>query len=363
MGDEVLIWVENPKDPEAAAFAEELRRGGVSVRIHEGAAPPEGRAPLVVWWPASTPKAEGWTLLEELSQSLGLRTAMAVLPRLPDEHPPRRGGPKIALAERSWGAPALAALARLALELARRDTTGAENFIALASHDLRTPVSTLRLVLDLLRKGLAQKTPKGLDIDELLEIMSRNLDRMDAFTTDILDAWRLYRGELEVRAEPVSLNAVVEDVVASMFPAAMQKDIALDFVKDPNAGQILAEERRVAQVAANIIGNAIKYTPRGGAVKVYTRADRALGGCVLEVADTGPGIPESERDGLFRRFWKGSARATGGEPSTGLGLFICKEIVELYGGRIWFESEPGKGARFFVLWPAGTTGAREARTK
>jgi signal transduction histidine kinase len=84
-------------------------------------------------------------------------------------------------------------------------------------------------------------------------------------------------------------------------------------------------------------------------VTVYTKA--AEGGAQLEVADTGPGISEADRDKIFKRFSRGSALATGGEPSTGLGLFICREIVDLYGGKIWFESKQGQGCRFFVFWP------------
>jgi signal transduction histidine kinase len=98
------------------------------------------------------------------------------------------------------------------------------------------------------------------------------------------------------------------------------------------------------------VGNALKYTPPGGSVTVSTRP--AEGGSVLEVSDTGPGVPEGERAELFQRFSVGSARATGGEPSTGLGLYICREIVESHGGRIWYEPRAGGGSTFLVFLKA-----------
>jgi len=138
--------------------------------------------------------------------------------------------------------------------------------------------------------------------------------------------------------------------VASLFPVAIRKDIALDLVTEPAVGLILAGEKSVGQVVANLVGNALKYTPPGGTVAVCTRRDE--GGALMEVADTGPGIGPEDAARLFQRFARGNARATAGEPSTGLGLYICREIVESLGGRIWVESTPPDGSRFFVHWPA-----------
>ena len=155
--------------------------------------------------------------------------------------------------------------------------------------------------------------------------------------------------------------------MAGLFPVAMQKDIVLDLATDPDVGLVLAEARRVGQVVSNLVGNALKFTPQGGSVTVTTRpaspevGGDLPGGAVLEVADTGPGIAAEDREKIFRRFSRGRARATGGEPSTGLGLYICREVVELYGGRIWFESAPGKGSRFFVLF-LGADATESGRT-
>jgi len=373
---DVVVWLAHGRDGDASGLVEALRRRGIASRIHVGDSPPDGKADLVVRLSDSIAEEDAG-LAERLASAGAARAMLLVAPQAASAGCRRaEGGARcVFLADRAWGDDALAALAELALECVReraeREREKAyldglaeaqESFVAIASHDLRTPVSTLRLVLDLLRSGLAQvrtKQPGRIDIDELFEIMGRSLDKMDVFANDIIEAWRLYRGRPEVRPEPVSLNAVVEDIVAGMFPVAMQKDIALDLVKDQSLGPILAEPQRVGQVAANLIGNAIKYTPRGGSVKVLTRPEP--GGAILEVSDTGPGIAESERDRLFQRFARGSARATGGEPSTGLGLFICREIVELYGGRIWFESEPGHGARFYVFWPGPRPEGSQAR--
>lgn len=307
---------------------------------------------------------------------------------------PLEGGPPedaaVLRADPAWGPEALARLTEAALEIAReregrksaerrlaeiarvRESLD-ESLGAIVSHDLRTPVTTLRLLKDLLASHLSARADvltknERVSTDELLGIMGRSLDRMDAFIEDMLAAWRVSPGVPEDAAGPVDLNGVVEDIVAGLFPVAMQKDIVLDLATDPGAGLVLADSRRAGQVVSNLVGNALKFTPRGGSVTVSTRPavpddwadedradeDRAGEdgkGAVLEVADTGPGIADEDRAKVFERFGLGKARATGGEPSTGLGLYICREIVELYGGRIWFESAPGKGARFFVFLP------------
>jgi signal transduction histidine kinase len=370
---EVVIWISGPgKLP--ADLSRALDSQGIATRIHFGAEAPPEAADVVVRWCDSFASSEFATAIEMLA-SKSVRGVVVVtdgVPALPPEA--LRSG--LLLVDRGASPKALATSIATALVSARElgaqeqerirlnDVADAqENLVAVASHDLRTPVSTLKLVQDLLRSGLSRaKLPPGsqkIDIDELLSIFERNLQKMEIFIDDILEASRLYRGRTEVRVEPVALNTVVDDTVAGLFPVALKKDIVLDFVRQKNLPDIRGEHTRIGQVVTNLVGNALKYTPAGGSVTVYTRA--ADGGAQLEVADTGPGIPEADHGKIFKRFSCGSARATGGEPSTGLGLFICREIVDLYGGKIWFESTPGSGCRFFVSLPKASTVATDVQ--
>jgi signal transduction histidine kinase len=333
--------------------------------MHEGPAPPtEPASVLVLWSEADSPEVDARALDAQRS---GLACVVAIV--APGAHGMLRGRTgdepsHVVKIDPAWEPSGIATVLEGALAGARERARAAEiaeaqeSFIAIASHDLRTPVSTLRLLQDLFRSKLSARTepfsPKELsDFDELLEIMERNLEKMDGFIGDILEAWRLFRGTPQLAREPMSLNSVTADIVAGLFQTAMKKDIALDLMTDSSLGPIMAEPRRVGQVVANLVENALKYTPHGGSVTVrsYPAADDE--GAVLEVADTGPGVPEGERDSLFDRFTRGSARTTGGEPSTGLGLYICREIVEQHGGRVWFEpvEGPGHGSRFFAFWP------------
>lgn len=434
----MTIWTTAAPPSAARLVARAIESNGFSVGFHESSEPPPAGAAVILRWAegpdgsftgdwrdearmclnsgevrAVIVAAPGASGVEHLAgdsdrggASLRSRSSKPLRSQAPEQR--ETGGPPSAAVlmigvDPARGAEVIATIAEIALSCVGKiaDTLMAsddlfktqEEFVAIASHDLRTPVSTLRLLHDLLssklKAGAGGLSPKELsDFDELLEIMARNLDKMEAFTEDILSAWRLFRGRAEADTGPVSLNAVVEDAVAGLFPSAMRKDIALDLVIDSSIERVSAESRRAGQVVANLVGNAVKYTPRGGTVTVYTRAGE--GGAVLEVADTGPGIPEDERAGLFERFSRGSARATGGEPSTGLGLYICREIVEHHGGRIWFEprgevgqdqgaaqerggvgqdqgaaqergEEEQGGSRFLVFWPYGASGGRSRK--
>jgi signal transduction histidine kinase len=366
----VIVWVSSPGSL-PPQFVKALESQGVAARAHIGPTPPGEYAETIVRWCDTFVSSELAIATSLMSE--GKAGAVVVVADGVPALPPEALRPGLLLVDSAAGPRTAATMAAAALVAARErasreserarldDVADAqENLVTIASHDLRTPISTLKLLYDLLRSGLSSATlPRGaskIDLDEMLDIFERNLEKMETFINDVLEASRLYRGRTEVRPESVSLNATVEDTIAGLFPVAMRKDIALDFVKGKGIPDISAERARASQVVTNLVGNALKYTPHGGSVTVSTRADGD--GAVLEVADTGPGIADKDRDHIFKRFTRGSAQATGGEPSTGLGLFICRETVELYGGRIWFESEPSSGSRFMVWWPAA--GARRA---
>jgi signal transduction histidine kinase len=364
---DVLIWATGP-GAVPPPLTDALESQGIVPRIHLGDEMPSEKSLVVVRWCDSFASNEFATAIDMLASGTakGVVVVADGVPALtPDALRPGLYLVDSAASPRSL-ATAIATALVGARDVAAQEEERArlsdvadaqENLVAIASHDLRTPVSTLRLVHDLFRSGLTAATlPRDsskIDIDELLDILERNLDKMEAFINDILEASRLYRGRTDVKFDAVSLNSVIDDTIAGMFPIAIRKDIGLDFVKEKDIPAIKGETTRVSQVVANLIGNALKYTPSGGTVSVYTRLHD--GGAELEVSDNGPGIADQDRQKVFRRFSRGSAKATGGEPSTGLGLFICREIVDLYGGKIWFESKPGAGSTFFVFWPAANS--------
>jgi signal transduction histidine kinase len=358
------MWVKASAEP-PADIIDALRGICPDLTLLRGDEPPSERCDvLILWAEADTPEVDERALEARAS---GLARVVAII--APGAHGMLTGRtegepPYVVKIDPAWGSPGITTVLQGALAGARESARAEEiaeaqeGFVAIASHDLRTPVSTLRLLHDLFRSklnaGSDKLTPSELsDIEELLDIMERNLEKMDGFIGDILEAWLLFRGPPQLATESVSLGSVTEDIVAGLFPFAMKKDIALDLVMDPTLRSIMAEPRRVGQVVANLVENAIKYTPPRGSVTVRTFPDAEAGGAVLEVADTGPGVPEDERGLLFQRFGRGSVRATAGESSTGLGLFICREIVEQHGGRVWFApvESPEHGSRFCAFWP------------
>ncbi|MBN1809032.1 MAG: HAMP domain-containing histidine kinase [Planctomycetes bacterium] len=230
------------------------------------------------------------------------------------------------------------ALKHLEHLLATRD-----EFFSIATHDLRSPLTTMKLSLAMIR------VDDAVENREILDIMRRNVARMEALVNDMLEVFRLYRGTFALNIAPTLVNQIVEDNVVSLFPNAIEKDITMDFLLDEEVLPINADPFRINQVVSNIVTNALKYTPKGGLVNVQTawRGD----GVLLTVADTGPGIVPDEQEKIFESFGKGSAETTGGEQSTGLGLYICRRIMEMHGGRIWVESKPGKGSTFHAFFP------------
>lgn len=222
-----------------------------------------------------------------------------------------------------------------------------DEFFSIATHDLRNPLTTLKLSLDLLNLPATEQN------QQMLDIIRRNIEKMEALVNDMLEVFRLYRGSFRLNLTDVQINSLVEDSVVSHYPKAVEKEITLDFLLDRRCQPVPADPFRVNQVLANLLSNALKYTPRRGIVEVGTLWQDD--GVLIHVRDTGPGVPEAERSRLFESFGRGSARATGDEASTGLGLYICKRIMSLHGGRIWLESAEGGGSTFYAFFPARTT--------
>ncbi len=224
-----------------------------------------------------------------------------------------------------------------------------DEFIAVAAHELRNPLAVL--------KGYAQtllfqtRQEKGSHVDEWQQEALYNIDkatlRLVELTEDLLDATRLQAGRLELHPEPTDLVALARRVVKRLQTTTEQHRLSLCTSLEYLV--VCVDPRRIEQVLINLINNAIKYSPAGGPIEIAIWEKSGTSEVVLSVHDCGIGIPAYEQAHIFGRFARAeNARKIGG---TGLGLYICRALVEQHSGRIWFESAEGKGSTFFVVLP------------
>jgi signal transduction histidine kinase len=183
----------------------------------------------------------------------------------------------------------------------------------------------------------------------------RSAERMDRLIGDMLDLAKIQAGQLQVAGQPVDVASLAQEVLETFGPLAERKHARLEG-SVPDELRARGDRNRLLEVLSNLVDNAIKFTPEGGSVTM--RAERSGSDVVVSVADTGPGIPEDELPHVWERYWK--ARKKGGV-GLGLGLSIAKGLVEAHGGRIWVESEFGKGATFRFTVPQAEDRELEAR--
>jgi signal transduction histidine kinase len=221
-----------------------------------------------------------------------------------------------------------------------------DEFVALVSHELRTPLTSVIGYIGALRRGLAgDLTPEQ---DQLAGVAERNGNRLVRLVGDLLFSARADAGKLELSLAPLDLDAVVTEACESARPFADDQGIALTCEAVPGLG-VQGDTERLAQLVDNLIGNALKFTPEGGTVSV--RVFDGEGGAVIEVADTGIGIPEEEQGRLFERFYRASTATEREIQGTGLGLSVVRTIAELHGGAVEYESAVGAGTTFRVTLP------------
>jgi two-component system phosphate regulon sensor histidine kinase PhoR len=220
------------------------------------------------------------------------------------------------------------------------------DFVANISHELRTPITSIRLLVDTLR-GTAPVNAAARD--ELLEKISVETEALAQLAQELLDLAQIESGQTLVRMVAAPVVDLVRGVTDRLGPQAERKHQSVR-VEVPAGLVALADMDQVTRALGNLVHNAIKFTPEGG--QVWVKASRLDGDVVLEVGDTGRGIPPEDLPRVFERFFRGDrSRASGG---TGLGLAIAKHVVEAHGGRIWVESEgrAGHGAVFRFTLPA-----------
>jgi PAS domain S-box-containing protein len=215
-------------------------------------------------------------------------------------------------------------------------------FTSMVSHELRTPLTAIKEAIDIVADETAG--PTNQNQAEFLQLAKRNVDRLHRLINDVLDFSKLERGESQLRHALHDLNALTREIVTQQQLAADKQGLRLELSLDEEIGLVPMDADCISQVLVNLIGNAISHGARG-LIEVSTQ--RRNGEAIVKVQDSGPGIPGNELERIFDAFVQlstGLGRRVGG---TGLGLAICKRIIELHGGRIWVESEIGRGSAFY----------------
>jgi signal transduction histidine kinase/ActR/RegA family two-component response regulator len=233
--------------------------------------------------------------------------------------------------------------ARRAAEAA---TTAKDEFLAVVSHELRAPLSAISGWIHLARSGKLDATM----MHRALETIERNAQTQAQLIEDLLDVSRIISGKMRISPKPLDLAPVLERAVETARPSANAKQIMLSAALDHHAGIVHADPTRMQQIVWNLVSNAIKFTPKGGRVEVVL--SRVGSHARIAVADTGVGISAEQLPYVFERFWQASPGGRREASGLGIGLSICRSLVELQGGSIRADSAgAGKGSVFIAEFP------------
>ncbi|MCI0395695.1 MAG: ATP-binding protein [Chloroflexi bacterium] len=220
------------------------------------------------------------------------------------------------------------------------------DFISTVSHELRTPMTSIKGYTELMAREVAG--PLTDQQRDWLVAVTRSAERLTMLINDLLDVAQIEAGKVRLEMQPVDLCQLAEQVLEVLLPAAQKKEIDLILQASPDLPPIQGDWGRITQVLTNLVGNAVTYTECGSvAVSI-----RPLNGHVqVSVQDTGIGIAPDELGHIFERFYRSSHPVVQNSRGTGLGLPIVKKFIEMHGGRIWVESEPGRGSTFTFILP------------
>jgi PAS domain S-box-containing protein len=228
-------------------------------------------------------------------------------------------------------------------------------FVSQVSHELRTPLTAIKGFTDMILDGDAGEVNE--EQEEYLKIVKGNVDRLVSLINDLLDVARIESGRIKLNVEPLDLSEIIELVVATLRPLIEDKDQTITVELAPHLPMARGDHDRVLQVLTNLVSNAYKYTPAGGAIRVEASAAGDL--VRVAVHDTGIGIAPEDLARLFTRFYRVDSSLTREIGGTGLGLSIVKSIVELHGGSVSVESTSGAGSTFAFTLPVANAAAPE----
>jgi signal transduction histidine kinase len=222
-----------------------------------------------------------------------------------------------------------------------------DEFIAIVSHELRTPLTSVYGAAMTLEKHELDDARRH----ELLEIVTTEAARLSRLLDDILWVSRLDSGRARPHITPVAPLPLTEDVVDATR-THLPHDLSLDLLHDSPLPDVAADADKLRQVLVNLIENAVKYSRSGG---IQVRLASHYGNVRFSVRDEGPGIPPGQHDRIFEKFYRLDPHMTQGVGGTGLGLYICRQLVEAMNGDIWVESAPGEGSTFSFELPVAKT--------
>src|SRR6266404_4939997 len=228
---------------------------------------------------------------------------------------------------------------------AQQATRARDDVLAVVAHDLRNPLNTVTMAVSLM---LETTPPERVEERRQAEIVRRAADRMNRMIQDLLDVKRMESGQLTTDLKPELPATIINDTIDMLRPLAAGSTIMLEAHIEDDLPPVLADAARIQQVLSNLVGNAVKFTPRSGRITVC--AEHIDGEVRFGVIDTGPGIPAEQLPHIFGRFWQAKSDHRG----IGLGLAIAKGIVEAHNGRIWVESHLGLGSTFYFTLPTAT---------
>jgi signal transduction histidine kinase len=230
------------------------------------------------------------------------------------------------------------------VERLRRD------LVANVSHELKTPISALRARLENLLDGVEAPDPA------VLQVMLQQAERLSRLVDQLLDLSRLESGDIPLSRGDVDLEPLVREVCSEIEVARGDHLVHVRVEVPADLPPLRADRERVHQVLVNLLDNAVRFTPPGGEVRVS--ASRTGSVCEIRVEDTGPGIPPEHLPFLFERFYRVDQARSRGEGGTGIGLAIARSVVEAHGGRIWAQSEVGRGSVFAFELPLSPVTSR-----
>jgi signal transduction histidine kinase len=221
-----------------------------------------------------------------------------------------------------------------------------DKFFSVVAHDIRNPVSTILSISDELVEDFDEISNQ--EKEQLISILQKSTIMLNELISNLF-AWSSFqRGFISFNPENFDVNKISADTVEILNLNASEKKIILNYAGTPGL-VVNADKKMVESVLMNLINNAVKFTPQEGAISVSVKKIESFAEILVE--DNGVGIPVDVQKSLFKIETSKSSNGTEGEKGTGLGLLICKEFVEINKGKIWVESEPGIGSRFFVRFP------------
>ncbi len=234
------------------------------------------------------------------------------------------------------------------VEQARELNERKNRMLAIAAHDIRNPLSGVLSLLRMLSKSLAGRLDTS--EQELMQMGKSVIYNALNMVSNLLDVSKIESGNLILDRRPANISKLIERCIEESNYLSEPKNISVVYTSKIDSQEVAIDKSKIKQVMSNLISNAVKYSHSGTVVRIQTEL-QADGRLLVSVADQGQGVPESELPKLFQPFSKTSVKPTAGEPSTGLGLMICKKIVEAHGGRIWVDSVDGEGSVFYWTIP------------